>query len=214
MKKSNTISTMTAISVLLFYLSNNALTQTIIIGTQTWTARNLNVITFKNGDTIPEAKTNAEWNSAGESGSPAWCYYNNDPSNGKYYGKLYNWYAVSDPRGLAPKGWHVPSNDEWTILSNFLGGESVAGTKMKSQKGWHNNGNGSNSNGFTAIPGGNRFFSNGNFIGIGYIGEWWSSSVFNSIYVWIRNLYFAYAHLASGACSCKNYGLSVRCLRD
>ena len=84
-----------------------------------------------------EAKTNEEWNQANENKQPAWCYYENDPKNGAKYGKLYNWYAVNDPRGLAPAGWHVPSDAEWTILSDFLGGESTAGKKMKSLSGWN-----------------------------------------------------------------------------
>jgi len=81
---------------------------TVNIGTQTWMAKNLNVSIFANGDPIPEVKTNEEWKKAAEEKKPAWCYYENDPANGAIYGKLYNWYAVSDPRGLAPKGWHIP----------------------------------------------------------------------------------------------------------
>jgi uncharacterized protein (TIGR02145 family) len=119
--------------------STNSITQTgnyksVKIGTQTWMVENLNVSTFRNGDPIPEAKTNEEWEKAGKNKQPAWCYYDNDPKNGAKYGKLYNWYAVSDPRGLPPAGWHVPSNNEWTILSDFLGND--AGKKMKSTSGW------------------------------------------------------------------------------
>ena len=105
--------------------------QTVIIGTQTWTSLNLDVVAFRNGDVIPQVKTNEEWEVAGNNKQAAWCYYDNDPANGPKYGKLYNWYAVNDPRGLAPTGWHVPTDEEWTVLSTFLGGEEVAGTKMK-----------------------------------------------------------------------------------
>ena len=77
---------------------------TVTIATQIWAAANLNVGTFRNGDSIPEARTHQEWAAAGEAGKPAWCYYNNDPANGLRYGKLYNWYAVNDPRELAPAG--------------------------------------------------------------------------------------------------------------
>jgi len=115
--------------------------------------KNLNVSTFRNGDPIPQAKTVEEWKKAGENQQPAWCYYDNDPADGEKYGKLYNWYAVDDTRGLAPKGWHVPSNAEWTILTDYLGGMNVVGigTKMKSKTGWNEDGNGTNSSGFYVI---------------------------------------------------------------
>ena len=106
--------------------------KTVQIGTQVWMTKNLDVSTFRNGDPIPEAKTDEEWEKAGENKQPAWCYYNNDPGNGEKYGKLYNWYAVNDSRGLAPVGYHIPSDAEWTILTDFLGGEDAAGNKMKS----------------------------------------------------------------------------------
>ena len=91
------------------------------IGQQVWTTENLNVDKFRNGEIIPEAKSEEEWIEAGDNKKPAWCYYNNDPSNGTKYGKLYNWYAVNDPRGLAPEGWHIPSDKEWDVLTNYLG---------------------------------------------------------------------------------------------
>jgi len=123
------------ISLFLFSCGNSAIAQQIKIGAQTWAAKNLDVSSFRNGDAITEAKTTAEWTAAGEQGKPAWCYYENDPANGAKYGKLYNWYAVNDPRVLAPKGWHMPSDEEWTILTDYLGGENGAGTKMKSSNG-------------------------------------------------------------------------------
>jgi uncharacterized protein (TIGR02145 family) len=99
------------------------------IGNQIWQSKNLDVETFKNGDVIPEAKSDEEWIRAGENNEPAWCYYDNDSENGKKYGKLYNHFAVSDTRGLCPTGWHVPSGEEWTRLETFLGdGE---GEKLK-----------------------------------------------------------------------------------
>lgn len=103
--------------------------QTVTIGTQVWMTKNLDVSTFRNGDPIPEAKTKEEWKKAGENKQPAWCYYDNNSANGAQYGKLYNWYAVNDSRGLAPVGYHIPSDAEWTILVDFLGDE--AGNKMK-----------------------------------------------------------------------------------
>ena len=110
--------------------------KTVTIGTQVWMTKNLDVSTFRNGDPIPAVKTDEEWKRAGEEGKPAWCYYNNDPKNGTKYGKLYNWYAVNDARGLAPSGYHVPTAEEWTILTDYLGGDDVAGGKMKSTSGW------------------------------------------------------------------------------
>jgi uncharacterized protein (TIGR02145 family) len=112
--------------------------KTVTIGTQVWMKENLNVSSFRNGDPIPEAKTAKEWQAAGEAKQPVWCYYDNDPKNGVKYGKLYNWYAVNDSRGLAPSGYHVPTDLEWTVLADFLGGESVAGGKLKSANGWDN----------------------------------------------------------------------------
>lgn len=106
------------------------------IGGQTCMAQNANVERFRNGDFIQEAKTNQEWMKAFDNRQPAWCYYNNDPSQGTKHGKLYNWYAVNDPRGLAPLGWHVPDNNEWSFLIEYLGGDYVAGTKMKNIDGW------------------------------------------------------------------------------
>ena len=106
--------------------------KTIKYGVQVWIASNLNVTHFRNGDVIPEAKTEEEWIKAGKSGSPAWCYYDNDPENGKKYGKLYNWYAIGDKRGLVPEGWHVSANADWRTLIKNLLGVDVAGVKLKS----------------------------------------------------------------------------------
>jgi len=108
----------------------------VAIGTQVWTTKNLDVATFRNGDAIPQAKTDEEWKAASDNKQPAWCYYDNKAANGTKYGKLYNWYAVNDARGLAPSGWHVPTDEEWTVLSTYLGGKEVAGKKMKSASGW------------------------------------------------------------------------------
>ena len=112
-------------------ISSFSFAQTVTIGSQTWTTKNLDVATFRNGDAIPQAKTNEEWKAALENKQPAWYYNDNDAKNGTKYGKLYNWYAVNDARGLAPAGYHIPTDEEWTVLSTFLGGEDVAGKKMK-----------------------------------------------------------------------------------
>ncbi len=111
--------------------------QTVTIGTQVWMTKNLDVDHFRNGNPIPQAKTDEEWERAGKNKQPAWCYYNNDPANGVKYGKLYNWYAVNDQRGLAPAGYHVPSEEEWQVLTDYLGGLESAGKEMKSISGWN-----------------------------------------------------------------------------
>ena len=167
--------------------------QTITIGTQVWTTKNLDAATFRNGDPIPQAKTDEEWEKAGDNQQPAWCYYDNDPANGAKYGKLYNWYAVNDSRGLAPVGYHIPSDAEWTILTDFLGGEKVAGTKMKSTDFWAdyegNSGNGTNESGFSGLPGGNRDLD-GTFYYFGkvLIGSFYAKSVVFGVIQIIENL--------------------------
>ncbi len=128
--------------------------KTIILGEQTWFGENLNVSKFKNGDEIPEAVTMEEWDTAGQEGNPAWCYFNNDPKNGEIYGKLYNWHAVNDPRGLAPKGTHVPNIEEWNTLVGLLG--ENAAQHLKSTKGWHESSNGTNKSMMNFLPGGYR----------------------------------------------------------
>ncbi len=128
--------------------------KTIILEEQTWFGENLNVTKFRNGDDIPEAITTKEWDTAGKEGKPVWCYYNNDLENGKIYGILYNWYAVNDPRGLAPEGTHIPSIEEWNRLVELLGVHT--GKYMKSSNGWIENGNGTNKSMLNVLPGGYR----------------------------------------------------------
>jgi uncharacterized protein (TIGR02145 family) len=187
----------------------------VTIGTQVWMTKNLNVDKFRNGDPIPEAKTIEEWKKAKENNQPAWCYYDNDPANGAKYGKLYNWYALNDARGLAPKGWHIPTDAEWTLLTDHLGGKDIAGTKMKSTSGWKygvSNGNNNNSSGFSGLPGGYREFD-GVFFGIDDYGYWWSSSVGSACEALLRNLDSNDGGVYSPFDS-KDRGFSVRCLRD
>ncbi len=182
------------------------------IGKQVWMTKNLDVAKFRNGDPIPEAKTKEEWEKAGENKQPAWCNYDNNPANGSKYGKLYNWYAVNDPRGLEPKGWHIPSNDEWTVLTDYLGGEEKAGAKMKSKTGWAEDGNGTNSSGFSGLPGGLRDYD-GAFNSIGYYGLWWSSTEDGTDVAWFRGL-SCYDGGVVRSDDDKEDGFSVRCLRD
>jgi uncharacterized protein (TIGR02145 family) len=178
-------------------------------------SKNLDISTFRNGDEIPEIKTKKDWEKAADNQEPAWCYYKFDETNGKKYGKLYNWYAVNDQRGLAPNGYHVPTDAEWTILIDFLGGDSIAAKQMKSTEGWKSHtkgGNGENSSGFNALPGG-LCFLNGNF---GYVGEniyLWSSTENDAETIWGRYLYYGntlvFRHYFN-----KNSGIYVRCIKD
>jgi len=120
-----------------FFLSCNSskdeIKASVKIGNQVWMSTNLNVDIYRNGDIIPQVTDPTAW---AELTTGAWCYYNNDSLKGAIYGKLYNWYAVNDPRGLAPKGWHIPTDEEWITLVNSLGGDTVAGGKMKSTGTW------------------------------------------------------------------------------
>jgi len=180
----------------------------VTIGSQVWTSKNLDVSKFKNGEEIPEAETKDQWKAFSDANEAAWCYYENKTE----YGKLYNWYAVNDPRGLAPAGFHIPTDAEWTTLTNYLGGETIAGAKMKSNTGWEDNGNGTNSSAFAGLPGGSRNL-NGNFFFIGADGNWWSSSESNTNTAWYRYLYNGDGNVNRGFNNKQN-GFSVRCLRD
>src|SRR3954471_19314790 len=101
------------------------------IGNQTGMAENLYVVTYRNGDTIPQVQDPKVWSGLK---TGAWCYYGGNTQTGIKYGKLYNWYAINDPRGLAPEGWHIPSDEEWTKLTTYLGGKIQASAKIKSPK--------------------------------------------------------------------------------
>ncbi len=148
----------------------------VTICDQVWMLKNLDVTKYRNGDDIPQVQDPTFWASLT---TGAWCYYQNNSENGTTYGKLYNWYAVNDPRGLAPVGWHVPTNDEWLIMADCLGGVSVAGGKLKEAglTHWNSpNTDATNETGFTALPSGHRW-SDGGFYEIGYTGHWWSASI-------------------------------------
>src|ERR1035438_4428509 len=162
------------IVVLLILFKSNSFAQfkSIKIGKQTWSAENLNVTTYRNGDKIPQMQDANEWSKLT---TGAWCYYQNKTEYGFVYGIMYNWYAVHDPRGLAPKGWHSPTDAEWTEMVNTLGGINEAGTKMKTKTGWSDDGNGTDESGFSALPSGGRN-TTGIFGDLGRDGYWWSAS--------------------------------------
>jgi uncharacterized protein (TIGR02145 family) len=160
-------------STSLFGQDNDPRGGSVIIGTQTWSSRNLNVHHFINGDPIPEARTAREWKDASNNHTPAWCYFENNSANDSTYGKLYNWYAVIDPRGLAPKGWHVPSKTEWELIESYFGGYKVAAPGLKTALGWDKKSG--NKTQIGGLMGGGRL-TNGRFFNIGKIGDWWSST--------------------------------------
>jgi uncharacterized protein (TIGR02145 family) len=184
---------------------------TVIIGKQEWMSQNLNTSKFRNGDTIMEAKSEEEWINAAESGKPAWCYANNDVSNKEKYGKLYNWYAVNDPRGLSPEGWHIASEEEFIQMSKFLGNESTVGVSLKSDKGWGSYGYGTNSSGFSGLPGGQR--NKNKFSLVGQLGNWWSSTKGSANHAISFGVGTFVDVLSSGE-SEMSTGESVRCVRN
>ena len=182
------------------------------IGNQIWMTQNLKVAHFRNGDSVPYAKTAEEWEKAGKEQKPAWCYYNNDPANDSKYGKLYNWFAVNDPRGLAPAGWHIPSDVEWKQLTDFLGGNEAAGKKLKSISGGELNGNGTKDSGFNGLPGGYRydygFFNYG-----GLFAVWWASPVNYTSFAWLYYQAYNFGN-AFRYFPTKAFGFSVRCIKN
>jgi uncharacterized protein (TIGR02145 family) len=184
----------------------------ITIGTQTWLLENLKTTHYRNGDPISHITDNGTW-SAQTTG--AYCNYNNDTNNVATYGRLYNWYTVIDSRGLAPTGWHVASDAEWTTLTTYLGGLSVAGGKLKEAGTAHwasPNTGATNESGFTALPGGYRYH-NGIFDNIGYYGYIWSSSEYDATYAWYRGMDYSNATVYPNSCL-KKFGYSVRCVKD
>lgn len=178
-------------------------------------AQNLNVNTFRNGDAIPEAKTDAEWQNAYNNKQPAWCYYNNDPANGAKYGKLYNWYAVFDARGLAPTGWEVASKEDWTKLNTTFNGRG--GQKMKSVTGWKEStsyNNGTNELSFSALPGGYRLPGTDAFKDIGNSAWWWTRTRTSILGTESGNGFkLDYNDSELRGISPDNEGLSVRCVK-
>jgi uncharacterized protein (TIGR02145 family) len=187
----------------------------VTICNQVWMLKNLDVDKYRDGTPILHATTNAELIAANNAGTGAWSYYNNDPATGTIYGKLYNWYAVNDPKGLSPEGWHIPSDIEWTTLSDCLGGFTIAGGKMKEIGTIHwvsPNVDATNSSGFTGLPGGARFYD-GQFNGIGIYTQWWSSTQYSPVGAWDFGL-DARVGAFGKAGNFKGNGFSVRCLRD
>ena len=193
---------------------------TVTIGSQIWSKFNLDVTTYSDGTPIPQVSNSVEWSNLT---TGAWCYYNNDTANGVVYGKLYNWYAVAgihdnDPttpnKTLAPSGWRIPSNNDWTELTNFLGAREVAGSKMKATGTtlWNATNIATNESGFTALPGGDRRID-GSFQSIGNWTAWWSTTEYGSDSNLVRGLgILHYSPFSFISLSYKKMGLSVRCV--
>jgi uncharacterized protein (TIGR02145 family) len=193
--------------------------KTIVIGTQEWMAENLNTSIYRNGDAIATGLSNAEWQNTINTQQGAWAYYNNDASYACPYGKLYNWFTCVDARHLCPVGWHVPSDAEWTILTDYLGGEEIAGGKMKTTGTieaatglWLSpNAEATNSSGFSGTPGGVRWYDGGFYDFLD--GYWWSSSESANDLAGCRLLTFDIGDALSFS-ELKQFGFFVRCLRD
>jgi uncharacterized protein (TIGR02145 family) len=189
--------------------------KTVIIGTQTWMAENMRVTKYRNGDLIPNVTDNSAWTTLT---TGAYCSYGNTANKDDIatYGRLYNWYAASDSRNIAPAGWHVPSDAEWTTLITYLGGAIVAEGKMKEAGHTHwagPNTSATNESGFTALPSGYRVSSNGAFYNLGLFVGWWSSTAAGAAYAWNRSLNYG-SDYCERAYTNNQFGFSVRLIKD
>ena len=185
--------------------------RTVQIGGQCWTARNLFTTRYASGDPLPEEDDGVLWENLG---TGAWCHYDNNSTHEAQYGRLYNWYAVIDPRNLCPAGWHVPDSAEWNVLADHLGGLPVAGGKIKSTGSlWSPpNAGATNESGFTGQPGGYRY-DFGDFASISGIGTWWSATASGSLNAW-RYIAYSGLDLLGQGTDLQQFGCSVRCVKD
>jgi uncharacterized protein (TIGR02145 family) len=184
---------------------------TVTIGSQVWMAENLKVTHYRNGDPIPHVTDHGAWSNLS---TGAYSNYNNDVSNVATYGRLYNWYAVSDSRSIAPAGWHVPSDAEWQTLAGYLGGYHVAGGKLKEASTTHwasPNTGATNESGFSALPGGYR--SSNGFYDVGNVAYFWTTTEHDNNSSWLRNLHYFSSRLNRNSLN-EQLGFSVRCVRD
>lgn len=200
--------------------------ETVQIGTQTWMKSNLKTSKYRNGDIIPSNLSDSAWKNTA---SGAFAVYNNDTSFNYTYGKLYNWFSVTDPRGLCPTGWHVPDDSEWKTLESYLGmqageldvlpggrgsAQNVGGKLKAVSSLWTSpNLGATDQSGFSGLPGGGRYCNFSYFCAMGYYGYWWTTTETSATRAIYRNLYF------NGAASFRDtyhkiYGLSVRCVKD
>lgn len=177
-----------------------------------WMIENLNVSKYRNGDDIPQVQDPEEWANLT---TGAWCYYLNDSSYGAVFGKLYNWYAVNDSRGIAPQGWRVATKEDWKKLTDCLGGENVAGGKLKEIGSSHwmtPNVGAVNTSGFSALPGGGRS-SKGDFTMVDNLGIYWTETNYDELQAWIRHLSYSNTYVVEFYNDKRN-GFSVRVLKE
>ena len=190
--------------------------KTVKIGTQKWMSQNLRTTKYSEGTPIPNVSDYTQWSNLT---TGAWSHYDNDSSQyERSYGKLYNWYAVNTNK-LCPTGWHVPTDAEWTLLTDYLaanGYDFEEAKVLKASSGWNHNigqsGNGTDDSGWKGLPGGFRDYD-GHFFSIGSTGSCWSSSEYDALHAWDRYLDYANGSLYR-SCPNKRGGFSVRCLRD
>ena len=186
--------------------------KSVVIGEQEWMVENLNVTVFRDGSEIEYIDYEDDWNDVHKEKSPAFCYYEFKEENEKISGKLYNWYAVSDPRGICPEGWRVPTDADWQQLIEFLGGAESAYDKMKSTSGWDNDDNGTNESGFNAKPSGIvDIVGQSGLKGVGTI--WWASDPVGIKNAATRLIYPGYRYIYTDALS-RGQGHSVRCIKE
>ena len=182
---------------------------TVTICDQVWMLKNLDVSTYRNGDPIPEVTNAAAWDALT---TGAWCYYENNSAYGPIYGKLYNWYAVNDPRGLAPAGWHIPSHTEWATLQTCLGEDPGGKMKEAGLAHWKApNVGATNSSGFTALPSGGR---SGAFFGLTESATWWTATEYNPTQGRTRFVDYNNTFLGFPGFSDKEVGAAVRLMKD
>lgn len=189
--------------------------KTVVIGNQEWMAENLKTTKYNDGTDIPLEEENKTWIAIT---TPAYCWYSNDQHNKDYFGALYNWHAVYTGK-LCPEGWRVPTDDEWTQLTDFLGGLEIAGGKLK-QSGtelWNSpNFGANNESGFSALPGGYRygyFWGNGEFYEKGLNGYFWTSTEYTDTHARTRTVNAERAKVYQSV-FVKNNGFCVRCMKD
>ena len=183
--------------------------ETIQIGNQTWMQENLDVERFRNGDLIPKVSDFEEWRKSYENEQPAWCYYENDSILGQKHGKLYNWYAVTDPRGLSPVGFHVPNKDEWQILF-----DTFKDTTLTNGIDFWSNDVQNDHKGFRAIPSGGRFEEAAVefFYYLNVEAWWWTTTEMDHHMAFCVSYHVNYDAQISDYY--KDTGMSVRCIKD
>lgn len=198
--------------------------ETVVIDGRCWFAENLRALTYANNDAIPSTLTDSQWNDADEGATTVYgeddgCSNDSpdidscDPAVAlEKYGRLYNWYAVNDSRGLCPAGWRVPSESDWYSMTSSLGGSSVAGEKLKSTYGWSYSGQGTNESGFNGMPGGKRQDGSGYFSSAGDRGTWWTSTPYSSL---ARHVELKFnSNGVTNSYSDRETGYSVRCIQE